>query len=133
MKRRLISLLPILFGLMMAVSLPAQAQVRQCTGTAFECATKRLKDFASNSGVKTDQTPTSIVGQIINTAVGMLGVVAVGLIVYAGGLWITAAGNDDKVETAKGIIKNTVIGMIVLGLAYAITIFIVSFIASPRS
>lgn len=115
---------------MMLLSLPAQAQVKSCNGSAFECATQRLRSFASGSGVKVDQGPEAIVGQVINTAVGILGVVAVGLIVYAGGLWITAAGDDGKVETAKGIIKNTVIGMVVLGLAYAITIFIVSFLGS---
>lgn len=126
--KRFFSSLALFAAAIIFFALPAKAQIRDCTGTAFQCATDRLNQFASNSGVATDRGVESIVGQIINTAVGILGVVAVGLIVYAGGLWITAAGDDSKVDTAKGIIKNTVIGMMVLGLAYAITIFIVSFL-----
>lgn len=100
---------------------------KKCTN-AFNCALGQLETFASGSGVNTKQTPETIAGNIINTGIGILGVVAVALVVYAGGLWITAAGNDDKVEKAKSIIKTTVIGMVVVGLAYAITLFIASFV-----
>lgn len=95
--------------------------------SAFGEALGKLRDFAG-ANVSSRQ-PGEIVGSIVNQALGILGVVAVGLIVYAGGLWVTAAGNDDKVEEAKKIIKTTVVGMIVLGLAYSITRFIISLVA----
>ncbi len=119
------------FALFLAVPVFAQSAgaTEKCTGSALQCAASRLNIFASGSGVSTTRTPQSIVGRFINTAVAILGVVAVALIVYAGGLWITAGGDDEKVSQAKKIIKNVVIGMIVLGLAYAITSFIVSLIA----
>lgn len=112
----------------MALPVFAANGVGDCTGTALECAAQRLNVFSSGSGVNPNRTPEQIIGSVVNGIVGVLGVVAVGLIVYAGGLWITAAGNDDKVEQAKSIIKTTVIGMVVLGLAYAITAFILSIV-----
>lgn len=121
----------VLFGLALAIALVPSVsfadEPKKCTN-AFNCALGQLETFASGSGVNTKQTPETIAGNIINTGIGILGVVAVALVVYAGGLWITAAGNDDKVEKAKSIIKTTVIGMVVVGLAYAITLFIASFV-----
>ena len=66
------------------------------------------------------------IGVYINTVVGFLGMAAVVLIVYAGALWLTAAGNDTKVETAKKILQSTVVGVIVVGLAYGITTFVIN-------
>lgn len=73
-------------------------------------------------------SPFELINSFINTAIGILGVIAVLLIVYAGGLWLTAAGNDDKVGQAKKIIRTTVFGIIIVGLAYAITAFVLNFL-----
>lgn len=98
-------------------------------GSAFENAIGKFRNFAADSGANVDADPEQIVGNIINTVVGVLGVIAVGLVVYAGGLWITAAGRDEQVEKAKQILKTTIIGIVILGLAYAIVLFITSFVA----
>jgi hypothetical protein len=34
-------------------------------------------------------------------ALGLVGIVVLVLVIYAGYLWMTAAGNEDQVETAK--------------------------------
>lgn len=67
---------------------------------------------------------TSIIGGIIRTMIGFLGVAAVGLFIYAGYLWMTAGGNDDQVSQAKSIMKQVVIGFIVLSLAYGIVSYV---------
>ena len=97
---------------------------------AIENARKRLQNAAGSSGIGTGAEPGEIVGSIINAAVSILGVIAVILIVYAGGMWLTAAGNDEKVNTAKKIIRTTVIGILIVGLAYGITTFIISTVIS---
>lgn len=91
-------------------------------------AVERLKTASTGAGLGDpgQVNPSSIVQRIVNAVIGILGVVAVLLIVYAGGTWLTAAGNEQKVEQAKKIIKSTVVGMIIVGLAYAITLFIIS-------
>lgn len=90
-----------------------------------------LKRIADPSGISTTRPVVGFVGTMINTALGVLGVIALGLILYAGGLWLTAAGNDEKVTDAKKIIRTTVIGIAIVALAYAITAFIISLVVSP--
>lgn len=70
--------------------------------------------------------PRIIVPRIINVILGLLGTVATVLIVYAGFNWMTAAGNDDKIEGAKKTISAAVLGLIVIMMAYTITRFVVN-------
>jgi hypothetical protein len=102
----------------------------QARGDVFTNARASLLRAATPIVGGAPGTPAALVGNIINTAIGILGVVALGLILYAGGLWLTAAGNDDKVAEAKKIIRTTTIGIVVVGLAYAITAFIISLVVS---
>lgn len=96
--------------------------------SAIDRAIESAKKLGDASGLESQETPATIVGSIINAAIGILGIVAVGLIIYAGALWITAAGNEDKVTQAKTLIKQVVVGIVILGMAYAITSFIVSIV-----
>ena len=43
---------------------------------------------------------------------GIIGVLAVVMIIVAGVIYATAGDSDEKVRTAKTMIKNTVIGII---------------------
>lgn len=68
----------------------------------------------------------TIIARIINFALGFLGIVAVGLILYGGFLWMTAAGDEDKVEQAKKLLKNAVIGLIIILASWAIATFLIT-------
>ena len=70
--------------------------------------------------------PRTIAGRIINIALGFLGAIAIGLIIYAGFLWMTSNGNEEKVETAKKILKNAAIGLVIILASWAIATFIIS-------
>ena len=85
-----------------------------------------LDATAGSAGVKSSKTFPQIVGGYIKAAVGLLGVILVVLIIYAGFLWMTAAGNEDKVKKAKGILSNAVVGLILVFAAYAITDWVIS-------
>lgn len=61
---------------------------------------------------------------LIGTAMTFLGVLFLGLALYAGFLWMTAQGNEVKVTKAKGILIMAVIGIIIVTSAFAITAFI---------
>jgi hypothetical protein len=67
-----------------------------------------------------------IVGRIIRVALGLLGLIFLILTVYAGFMWMIARGESDKVETAKNTLKNGVIGIIIVLIAYTLTGFIVN-------
>ena len=60
----------------------------------------------------------------LNTAFGLLGIAAIALIIWAGFKWMTARGEEEEVKKAQDIIRDVVIGLIVLSLAYAITSFV---------
>ena len=71
------------------------------------------------------QDPRLIFANIVRTALEVLGVLLLALNLYAGFLWMTAGGNEDKVTKAKSVLFQGVIGLVIILSAYAITIFVV--------
>lgn len=65
-----------------------------------------------------------IIANIIRVALGLLGLVTVILMMYAGYLWMTAGGNDEQIGKAKSILKNAVIGLAIILSAYSIVLFV---------
>ena len=45
--------------------------------------------------------------------------------IYGGFMWMQARGNEEYVRKAKEIIWSAVIGLVIIGAAYALTTFIV--------
>ncbi len=70
--------------------------------------------------------PRTVAGRIINIILGFLGVIAVGLVSYAGFMWLTAGGNEEKIETAKKILRNGLIGLAIILASWGIATFIIS-------
>lgn len=67
-----------------------------------------------------------LVGSVINAVLGLSGLVLVVLLVYGGILYLTAAGNDEQVKTAKKTMQNAVIGIAIVMASYAVSVFVVS-------
>ncbi len=59
--------------------------------------------------------------RVIQPVLGLLGLTFLCLMVYAGGLWMTAAGNEKRVQKAKDIMVAAVIGAVIVVAAYAVT------------
>ncbi len=74
-----------------------------------------------------------VIARIIRVALGLLGIVALGLILYAGFLWMTAGGNEEQVASAKKFLLNTVIGLAIILSAYAIVSFVISKLADATT
>ncbi|MDD3778020.1 MAG: Ig-like domain-containing protein [Patescibacteria group bacterium] len=70
--------------------------------------------------------PRTIVGRIINFVLSFLGIISLGLIIYAGFLWMTSGGEEEKVRRAQSILKNAIIGLVIILSAWGITTFIIS-------
>ena len=66
------------------------------------------------------------VTRIINYFLGLLGLVAVGFLIYAGVLMVTAGGNEEQVGKARKIITYAVIGIVIILLSYTIVTFVSS-------
>jgi TRAP-type C4-dicarboxylate transport system permease small subunit len=72
----------------------------------------------------TDTTFSESVGKGIKIALSLVGTVFLTLTVYAGILWMTASGNEEKVEKSRNILQRAIIGLIITLAAYGITVFI---------
>lgn len=66
------------------------------------------------------------VANVIRVAMGLLGIVAVVIILIGGFTWMTAGGNDEKVGEAKKWIFSGIIGLIIVLSAYAIASFVIT-------
>jgi cytochrome bd-type quinol oxidase subunit 2 len=63
---------------------------------------------------------TSVLGTYINVFLGIVGIVAVGYLIYGGFRYITSAGNEETAESAKKTIQNSIIGLVIIILSYVI-------------
>jgi hypothetical protein len=79
-----------------------------------------LTETANEADLPTTDIDTRIT-DIISVALSFVGVIFLCLMIYGGFLWMTAAGESDKVEDAKKIIRNAIIGLVLIFSAYAIT------------
>ncbi len=80
-------------------------------------------NYGINAGLGTRDIRDTVIA-IINVALGILGVIALVIILWGGFTWMTAGGAEEKTSNARKIIASGVIGLIVIFVAYALTTFI---------
>lgn len=73
------------------------------------------------------------IARIINVALGLLGIVAVVIILVGGFEWMTAGGNEEKTGEAKKRITAGVIGLAIILSAYAIATFVIKSLTTATS
>lgn len=110
------------FLLAVSLVLPVSAQGINLGGDL----TKKAARGAGYDVAGTSETTFSeILGGVVKGALSFVGVIFLGLMVYAGYLWMTARGQEDQIEKAQKIIRASVIGLIIAVGAYAITNLVV--------
>ncbi len=67
-----------------------------------------------------------IIGRIIQALLGVVGIIFLVLIVYSGYLYMTDGGEGSKMKKAKAIIGQSLIGLVIIVAAYAITSFVIT-------
>ncbi len=99
----------------------------------------RAQDTITGSGgvqqaaIGTSGAPASlpvIIGRIINVILGFLGIILLFYILLAGFKWMTAGGNTKATEEAREMIKNAVIGMVIIVAGFAISNFVITQLAT---
>lgn len=97
-------------------------------------ALEKLKTVGGEAyGVEEPKSIAEIVGGIISYALGLLGVGAVILIIYAGFLWMTARGKEERVTKAKDTLEAAIIGLVIILAAYAISYYVVKWITTAAT
>ncbi len=92
----------------------------------FTRAQGDIENVKGASGVQGSSDLPTIIGGIINVVLGFLGIILLAYILFAGFLWMTAGGDKEKVTKAKEMIKNAIIGLIIVIAAFAISNFVLS-------
>ena len=72
-----------------------------------------------------EQGLTDTIGLLISVLLGVLGIIFLVLVIWAGLLWMTAAGETKQTQKAKDILVTSVIGLVILLSAYAISTFVI--------
>ena len=85
-------------------------------------------NYAGNFGLQSSSQsdPRNMAVDIVKYLMTFLGIIAVVVILYGGFMWMTAAGNEDKVSKAKKLIIAGAIGLIIVLAAFAIVQFVVT-------
>lgn len=117
--RKLVALLAVIFSLSVPVLSYAAFNVEDTgVGQTGDAAYGTQSADNLNIGV--------FVGTfVIKPALGILGLLFLCLMVYAGFLWITALGDEKKITKAKNIMVNSVIGTVIVVAAYAVSNFVI--------
>lgn len=91
-----------------------------------------LNKTADGTGHKTLPIgdPSDAAGMVIGAALSLMGVLFLILIIYSGFLWMTARGDEQAIEQAKTNLKNSIIGLLIVVGAYAITNIIRNYLSN---
>ena len=88
--------------------------------------------FASTAGLSSGDLPTTI-ASLIRVGLGLLGIVAVVIILIGGFKYMTSGGNDEKVKSARKVMTTGIIGLVIILSAFAIAQFVLSSIVTATS
>lgn len=65
-----------------------------------------------------------LIGRIIRALMGIVGSIALVVLIYGGFLWMTSVGNADRVNKAKDLLVWGALGVLVILSSYAIVNFL---------
>ncbi|OGG90695.1 hypothetical protein A3H03_00435 [Candidatus Kuenenbacteria bacterium RIFCSPLOWO2_12_FULL_42_13] len=80
-------------------------------------------NYAKNVGLGTAEI-RNVAASVIQTLLGVLGILALIIVLIGGFKWMTAGGNEEGVESAKKTIAAGIIGLVIIFFAYAIVTFV---------
>ncbi len=117
------------------VLMPAAAFQVSASTSFKESFKKSLDEAAQGTGhaelsAQIGNDMPSTIGKIIRAILGTLGIILLGLIIYGGYIWFASRGNESEVSKAKQILRNAIIGFIIIAVAYGVTSFVGSTILS---
>lgn len=89
----------------------------------------RTSKFALASGFQKIEL-SDFVAVIIQLFLSILAMLFFALMVFGGYKWLMARGNEEQVETARGIIRHAIIGIVITVSAYALAYFIILWLST---
>lgn len=110
----------------------AQTSYASSTGAVLDSNTVNLlrskTQVVGNTAGLGQASVGTIIATIIQAALGLLAVIFLILMIFAGFQWMTASGNEAQIKKSQDIIKTAIIGLVIVLSAYAITYFIFKYL-----
>ena len=116
--------LPIFIFLLYTKNVMA-ANLKDAFSNAKEVA--NTGSYATYSAEGPNLLLTSTIGNLITTFLSLIGIIFIILSVYGGFLYLTSRGNQEQTKKALTIITQSLIGLVIILAAYAISYFIFKF------
>ncbi len=89
-----------------------------------------LEQVGEQAGLKGETTDLYIlIGRIVNIVFSLLGIILVILLIIGGTMWMTSHGSEEQLKRAKTMIKDALIGIIIIVISYALARFVVGALA----
>ena len=123
MKKIILSIFITFMGLFGVMAAPALAYT--CPdGTLREKANVSNPAECNTEAKEDDDSLIDTIGKILNVALGLIGLLAVIMMIYGGFMYMTSAGDANKVTKAKNTIIYGVVGLVIAVLSFAIVTFV---------
>jgi hypothetical protein len=107
----------------LSLSSYATSSINQVATSAKQQVQQGINDAGGTANTTSAQT---LIGNIVNTMLFLVGVLSVIMIIYGGIQYVISVGDSGKVAKAKNTIIYAVVGLIVAILSYAIVNFVIS-------
>ena len=127
MNKRVKQILLLLF-LTLLLSLPYFVFAETSTAPTTGVIGKMQSAAQSSYQIVNQNSLMTYIGQFIAVFLGLLGIIFVALMIYAGFKWMTAAGDADDVKKAKATIRMAIIGLVITIAAYALWNFVAEYL-----
>lgn len=89
----------------------------------------KVNSFIGKVGFQPISLP-GLVATVIQAFLSILAIIFLGLIFFGGYVWMMARGNDNEVDRARGIIRHSIIGLIITISSYAIAYFVLFWLST---
>lgn len=97
--------------------------------SGFAQTADAFETIGESSGLATDSISV-IIARIIRVFLSVIGIITVLIVIYAGWLWMTSQGDPGKVQKARDMLRNAVIGLAIIMGSYGITTFVLNALLS---
>lgn len=111
---------------LLAGAVPALAEDAAPEGGALGGALSAGLNKAAPKELQGASDLNTIIASLISSVIGFLGVVLFVYLLYGGFIYMTAGGDTSKVKEATSIIRNAIVGLVIIALAYAIATFVIT-------
>ena len=91
-------------------------------------ATEDMKELA---GCNEDKKVDDVANQGLNIVLSAMGIIAVGVMVYGGFVYLTSQGDPSRAKRGRDVILYGLVGLAVTLLAFAIVAFVAANLPSP--